>query len=79
MVKYRLTAGLVIVSEMMKESGGFVTWWMIDIINNVCTGVGNDPRVCGTYSVIELLAQPINLIERVLENRTNHYGAIVMT
>ena len=75
-----------VVSEMMKEAGGFGTRCMTDLINHIVKeccipddwrksilvpvykGKG-DPLVCGSYSAINLLEQPMKVLGRVLEKR----------
>ena len=72
-----------VVSEMMKESGGFGTRWMTQLINIVKEGCipdylrnsilvpvykgKGDPPVCGTYRDIKLMEQPMKVLEIVLE------------
>ena len=84
-MKIRKAAGPTgVVSEMMKEAGGFGSRWITDLINNIVKegcipddwsilvhmykGKG-DPLVCGSYRTIKLLDQPMKVLERVLEKR----------
>ena len=62
-----------VVSEMMKAAGGYGSRWMTDLINNIVKegcipdvykGKG-DPLVCGSYRAINLLEQPIKVLESV--------------